>query len=74
MLEKVVNESTYLEEGILPPNKKVETGFLGEIVADSEARAGSTQIEPRRFIIPESTEATQDCWVFIRRTRINVEF
>ena len=68
MLEKVVNESTYLEKGILPPKKKIETGFLEEIVADSEARAGSTQIEPRRFIIPERTEAIQGCWVFIKRT------
>lgn len=37
MLEKVENESTYLEKGFLPPNKYVETKFLEEMVADSES-------------------------------------
>lgn len=56
MLEKVENESTYLEKGFLPPNKYVETRFLEEMVADSGSRGGNIQIEPGIFIIPESNE------------------
>lgn len=57
MLEKVENESTYLEKGLLPPNKYVETKFLEEMVTDSESRGENIQIEPGIFIILESNEA-----------------